>query len=125
MSKHSNLQRDRFLTATGLAVGLVLLFALNILSNDVFRNAVGDRTVAEESTLSFIATASDIDDPANSLTWSLIGAPPGASINPGNGQFTWTPPAGAAGDYTVTIKVVDNGSPALSDTETITITVSS
>lgn len=86
-------------------------------------DSIGDRTVEEESTLSFVATAADPDDPPNTLTWSLVGAPPGASINPVNGQFTWTPPDGAAGDYTVTFKVVDDGDPSLSDTETITITV--
>src|SRR5262249_21264513 len=39
----------------------------------------------------FTATASDPDRPANTLTFSLIGAPPGAAIDPTTGVFTWTP----------------------------------
>lgn len=52
MSKPSNLQRDRYLTAAGLVVGLVLLFALNILSNDIFRSARLDLTEGRIFTLS-------------------------------------------------------------------------
>lgn len=52
MSAPSNLQRDRYLTAAGLVVGLVLLFALNILSNDVFRSARLDLTEGRIFTLS-------------------------------------------------------------------------
>lgn len=52
MSAPSNLQRDRYLTAAGLVVGLVLLFALNILSNDIFRSARLDLTEGRIFTLS-------------------------------------------------------------------------
>ncbi|HEX9583551.1 MAG TPA: Gldg family protein [Gammaproteobacteria bacterium] len=52
MSAPSNLQRDRYLTAAGLAVGLVLLFALNILSNDILRSARLDLTEGRIFTLS-------------------------------------------------------------------------
>jgi PKD repeat protein len=51
------------------------------------------------------------------LTFSLVGAPAGASITPG-GVFTWTPSAG--GDYTFEV-VVSDGS--LTDSETITVHV--
>ena len=40
---------------------------------------------------------------------------------PDTGAFTWTP--GAAGTYTLTVRVTDNGQPAASDFETITVTV--
>lgn len=52
MSAPSNLQRDRYLTAAGLVIGLVLLFALNILSNDIFRSARLDLTEGRIFTLS-------------------------------------------------------------------------
>ncbi|MDX1513301.1 MAG: Gldg family protein [Gammaproteobacteria bacterium] len=52
MSGQSNLQRDRFLTAASLGIGLVLLFALNILSNDVLRSARLDLTEGRIFTLS-------------------------------------------------------------------------
>jgi hypothetical protein len=85
--------------------------------------AIGNRTATAGSPLTFTATATDADSPVNTLTFSLdAGAPANASINPSTGQFTWTPPA--AGIFAVTVRVTDNGTPNLSDTEAITITVS-
>lgn len=62
---------------------------------------------------------------SNVLTFSLdAGAPAGASINPNTGVFTWTPTElQGPGIYDITVRVTDNGSPALSDFETITVTV--
>jgi len=84
-------------------------------------DAIGDRSVDEGSELTFTATASDPDSPVNGLTFSLVNAPAGATIDSETGAFTWTP--GDSGVYTVTVRVTDNGTPALSDEETITITV--
>ncbi len=86
-------------------------------------NVIGDRSIDEETTLSFTATANDSDIPVNGLTFSLSGAPPGATITPG-GLFSWTPAeADGPGDFPVTIIVTDDGVPALDDSETFTITV--
>jgi N-acetyl-anhydromuramyl-L-alanine amidase AmpD len=59
------------------------------------------------------------------LTFSLDpGAPTGASIDPNTGVFAWTPTeAQGPGIYDITIRVTDNGTPALSDFETISVTV--
>jgi uncharacterized protein (UPF0179 family) len=86
--------------------------------------AIGNKTVAEGSLLSFTATATDADLPANTLTFSLgAGAPAGAAITAG-GAFTWTPTeAQGPGSYPITVIVTDNGTPALNDTEAITVTV--
>jgi hypothetical protein len=61
----------------------------------------------------------------NRLLYSLEpGSPSGASINPTTGVFTWTPAAGTAlGTYAITVRVTDNGSPALSDLKTFQVTV--
>src|SRR5205823_5723823 len=75
--------------------------------------------------LTFTASATDSDLPAQTLTYSLdAGAPAGAAINPATGVFTWTP-TGAQGPSVnrVTIRVTDNGSPALNASQTLTITV--
>jgi len=86
--------------------------------------AIGDKTVAEETLLSFTAAATDADLPANTLTYSLVGAPTGAATDPSTGAFTWTPTeAQGAGEYTFTVKVCDNGTPSLCDEEEITVTV--
>lgn len=85
---------------------------------------IGNKTVIESNLLSFTAVASDTDTPTQTLTFSLdVGAPAGASITPA-GAFTWRPTeAQGPGGYSVTVRVTDNGSPNLSDTETISITV--
>jgi len=84
---------------------------------------VGDRSVDEESLLSFTATASDPDSPANSVSYSLNGAPAGAAIDPVTGDFTWTPTEAQDGSHTFDIAATDDGTPALADLETITVTV--
>jgi len=62
--------------------------------------------------------------PRNILSFSLISAPGGASINPANGVFSWTATE-AQGPSTNTfgVKVTDNGVPPLSATQTMTIVV--
>ncbi|MGV3772120.1 MAG: Ig-like domain-containing protein [Verrucomicrobiales bacterium] len=87
--------------------------------------AIGSKIVASESTLMFTNIATDVDIPANKLTFSLEpGAPAGASINATNGVFLWKPTrAQSPGSYQIIVKVTDNGIPALSDTETFTVTV--
>ncbi len=40
---------------------------------------------------SFTATVTDVDLPAQVLTFSLVGGPEGAAINAATGIFTWTP----------------------------------
>src|SRR5690606_35902990 len=54
-------------------------------------SAIGNKTVGEMSLLTFTATATDPDLPANTLTFSLVNAPTGASINMTTGVFTWWP----------------------------------
>ncbi len=86
--------------------------------------AIGNQTIDEQLPLSFSASASDSDLPANTLAYSLINAPSGATIDSSSGAFNWTPgEAQGPGSYTFTVKVTDNGTPQLSDEEEITITV--
>ncbi len=80
--------------------------------------------VDEQTPFAFTATATDSDVPANGLTFSLIGAPPGASINPQTGAFTWIPTESQGPNvYSFQVKVTDDGSPAKSDTKSIVVTV--
>src|SRR6267142_4977314 len=50
---------------------------------------IGDKTVTVNTLLSFTATATDADLPANGKLFSLIGAPAGAAIGSGTGVFSW------------------------------------
>jgi Putative Ig domain/PKD domain len=84
-------------------------------------NPIADTSIAEGSTLSFTATATDTD-PGQTHYYSLDpGAPAGAQIDPASGVFNWTPIA--PGNYSLTVRVTDNSSPPLSDAQTFTITV--
>ncbi len=85
----------------------------------------GDQYIYLDQTLSFGVQASDADVPAQTLTYSLdSGAPNGATINPTTGLFVWTPNAAQTPSTNqVTVRVTDNGNPALSATQTFTITV--
>lgn len=80
-------------------------------------------TVDEGQPLTFTATATDADVPANTLTFSLQNAPAGAAIDPTTGVFTWTPTLAQTGQFNLSVVVLDNGMPALSTTTPVQITV--
>jgi hypothetical protein len=86
---------------------------------------IGDQVVDEGSLLTFTASASDPDIPADDLIFSLGGSvPAGASIDPVTGVFNWTPTEEQGPqDFNLVVRVDDNGIPPLSDEETIHITV--
>ena len=78
-------------------------------------------SIPEEVAYSFTATATDADNTAQTLTFSLSGAPAGAAIDGVTGVFTWTPSEAQGADvYTFDVIVSDGD---LTDTEPITITV--
>ncbi len=62
-------------------------------------------SVNELSLLTFTNTATDTDIPANTLTFSLLNAPTGASIGSSSGIFTWIP-SGTQGPSTNIIGIV-------------------
>src|SRR6185436_15166568 len=85
---------------------------------------IGDKTVTELTDLTFTAVATDADV-GQTLTYTLgDGAPPGASIDPNTGFFTWTPTdAQGPGTYAILVQVTDNNLQPSADTETINVTV--
>jgi hypothetical protein len=75
-----------------------------------------DRAVNPGQTISFTATATDADLPANTLTFTLVSPPSGATINSSIGLFNWRPAAAEANTTNVVqVRVADNGTPNLSD----------
>ncbi len=62
------------------------------------------------------------NDTGQVFTMHIIDPPQGASIS-SNRLFLWTPPADFIGTKAISFVVWDNGSPAMSDTEEITIVV--
>ncbi|MBN2427225.1 MAG: DUF4347 domain-containing protein, partial [Deltaproteobacteria bacterium] len=84
--------------------------------------AIANQSVDEGATLTFTASASDADLPADTLTYSLdaTSTAAGMTINASTGTFSWSPTEAQNGDHSVTVTVSDGD---LSDSETFTITV--
>lgn len=85
-------------------------------------HSIGSRTFAAGEPIALTARASDPD--GDSLVYSLLGAPDGVVLHATRGEITWTPSAAqGSGRYTFTVRVTDDGNPALSDEETVTLTL--
>ncbi len=84
-------------------------------------DAIGNKTVAENALLTFVISATDAD--GDTLTYAATGLPTGATFTPATRTFSWTPTFAQSGSYPVTFTATDNGTPVLSDSEAITITV--
>lgn len=85
--------------------------------------AIANRTTDEGQVISFAAVANDLDA-AQTLTYTLNSdAPPGATIDPSTGAFSWTPAEGQDGQFLIAVRVTDNGSPQLTDMKLFTATV--
>lgn len=80
-------------------------------------------TIAEQTLLIVTNTATDLDLPANVLTYSLLNAPEGVAIDT-NGIISWlsTEAQGPSTNVIVTV-VTDDGAPPLSATNSFFVTV--
>jgi hypothetical protein len=85
--------------------------------------AISNQTIIVGVTLTITNDATDPD--GNQLTFSLDpGAPTGAAIDPASGIFTWTPGDSFAGTTnSLTVRVMDNGVPPLSDSRNFSVNV--
>ena len=81
-------------------------------------NPIGNRTVSENSLLTFVVSAADANH--DNLTYSASGLPAGASFNAAQQTFSWTPNYAQAGTFSVQFLVSDGVS---TDSETVSITV--
>jgi hypothetical protein len=85
--------------------------------------AIADRTIDEETLLSFTAVGSE-PDAGQTLSYALLNPPAHASIHTSSGLFSWTP-SEAQGPATnvIAIRVTDNGTPSLNTTGAFTVVV--
>ncbi len=88
-------------------------------------SAIPERTVFAGQVVTLNAVATDLDLPPQRLTYSLDpGAPATAAINPDTGLFSWRPTnLQAPSTNLITIRVTDEGIPALSTTTNFTVRV--
>jgi len=74
--------------------------------------------------LAVACTATDSDVPAQTLTYSLLTGPAGATVDSGTGNFAWRPTVPQSNSVNnVSVVVTDNGIPNLSATNSFTVTV--
>ena len=83
------------------------------------------RTVNEGTLLLVTNSAVDPDSIPQTLTFSLdAGFPAGMKINTTSGAISWTPSeAQGPGTYSVTVRVADDGDPAMSSSQSFTVSV--
>ena len=82
------------------------------------------RTINELTSISLTNRATDVDASTNILTYEIVSAPTGATLNPTNGIFAWTPSeAQGPSSNSILVRVYDNGVPSLSATQRFTIVV--
>ena len=74
------------------------------------------------STVKFTVNATDSDS-SLTLALSVNNLPVGAAFDTKTGLFTWTPSTSQSGAYSVTFTATDNGTPSLSSTQKVVITV--
>ncbi len=85
--------------------------------------AQANLTVAALTALVVTNTATDAESPPQTLTYALINSPSGATID-ANGIIRWTPSQTQSPSTNLfKTKVTDSGSPALSATNSFTVTV--
>ncbi len=84
--------------------------------------SIGDKSIAENSPLSFTILASDSDLPLNTLTYSASNLPVGANFNAATRTFTWTPTYTDAGTYSAVHFEVSDGIATSSEDITLTVT---
>jgi hypothetical protein len=107
-----------------LSASQTFTVTVNEVNNAPVLAPVLSRTVSEGNLLVVTNAATDPDAGAHVLTFSLEpGAPEGMSIT-STGVITWTPTeAQGPGTYAVTVRVTDDGAPALSATTTFSVFV--
>lgn len=114
--------------ANGLSFGSVpvgvLVTTTNAPNTPPELAAINNQTLVAGATLTFTNSASDSDVPTQTLTYSLLGNPGGATLTPDTGIFNWRPSI-AQGDSSNDMKIVvtDTGSPLLSTTQAFSVLV--
>jgi uncharacterized repeat protein (TIGR01451 family) len=106
---------------TGLTDSGLIFITVNEVNQPPALAAVPPQVITVTELLTFTAVATDTDWPANVISYSLVSPPTGAIINPVTGVFSWTP--GSPGLFTITVQAEDNGSPVLTNTLDVPVTV--
>ena len=98
-------------------------FTLTVLNVRPTLAAITNQNIAEVTPLNVTASATEPDS-GQTLTFALVSAPDGMTINPTTGAISWTPAqTQSPSTNTVSVSVTDNGTPPLSATNNFVVTV--
>ncbi len=107
------------------SVSTNFLLTVNAVNDAPVLAPVSNRVVSAGQIVSFTNSASDVDLPAQVLTFSLLNFPAGATLDAGNGIFFWRPAVAQAGTTNlIELRVADDGAPVLSATQSFSVIVS-
>ncbi len=85
---------------------------------------IASQTVNVGQTVAFTASATDTDQPPQTLTFALLAGTTNATLNTNSGAFSFRPLVTQANSTNVfTLKVSDNGTPPLSATQSFSVVV--
>jgi endoglucanase len=86
--------------------------------------AISNQTVNVGQTAAFTASASDTNQPQQTLTFALLSGATNATLNTNSGAFSFRPLVTQADSTNgFTLKVADNGTPSLSATQSFAVVV--
>jgi hypothetical protein len=85
---------------------------------------IANQTVNVGQTVAFTASATDADQPPQTLTFALLAGATNATLNTNSGAFSFRPLVTQANSTNgFTLKVSDNGSPPLGATQSLSVIV--
>jgi len=121
----ASLSGDRSLTLAPYSITTAIINT-GVYTNapPVFTSPASNLIINPGQTLVITNTATDPNQPAQTLTYSMPIAPTNATLNSSNGIFNWRPLIAQA-DSTNLLRfvVTDNGTPSLGATQTFSVTV--
>ena len=87
-------------------------------------DSISDQLVNLGESVNLVASASGSELPPQSVTYSLVNSPVGASIDPVTGAFSWTPEAFVAGTtQSITVQAKEDGVVANAVTSDFAVTI--
>ncbi len=116
---------DRTLQLASNSITTVIINS-GVYSNapPVFTSTAGNQVINPGQTLVITNTATDPNQPAQTLAFTLPVAPLGAALNSTNGILNWRPPIAQANTTNpFSVVVSDSSSPSLTATQSFVVTV--
>jgi len=96
----------------------------DVMNQSLTLNSIASTNLIAGQTLVVSNSVVDPYSPPRTVTWSVSGVPAGVAIDPASGVLTWRPTiAQSYATYSFSIIATDSGSPGLSATQYVLVTV--